>query len=362
MSTATETRSIGIAEPTGSDLELLLDNVRGYAICILDPGGNIRNWNASAQKLTGYTEKEAIGKPYSLFFANADIQKEMPRKIIEFAAKHGYYNNECVRQKKSGAHYWANVSINAIRDKRRRLLGFAEVTYDATKEKESARQKDEFIGIAAHELKTPITTLSLYTQLLAERLKLEPDKQNFEMVRDIQGQTDRLVRLINDLLTVNTLESNTFILHEDVFDLSAMVRAIAAEVQKASKSHKIIVRGRLVRKVQGDRDRIEQVLTNLLQNAVKYSLRADKVVVGISSKGGVALVSVQDFGLGIAKSDQNRIFDRYFRAHDQKSGRIAGFGLGLYIASEIIKKHGQKIWMKSVKGKGSTFFFTVALA
>ncbi|KKW19895.1 MAG: Sensory box histidine kinase [Parcubacteria group bacterium GW2011_GWA2_51_10] len=344
-----------------ADARLLLDNVSGYAICILDKHGRIRTWNTSASKLTGYTKSEAIGKSYSIFFRKSDAKRGVPQRILKYAAERGQYRTESIRQRKDGTRYWANVTINAIWDTKKRLIGFAKVTHDATRERELLQQKDEFIGIAAHELKTPITTLSLYAQLLRERLSLTSDESNLVMMNDIESQAARLVNLIDDLLIANALEFGAFALHKEDFNLDDLVHEAIKSFQSMTSLHTISSVGLLKKSVHGDRERIRQVFINIIENAVKYSPRG-AIVVRLAKKNGRAVLSVRDFGPGIPKADRKKIFKSRYRLKQRKNVKTTGLGLGLYICAEIIKTHGGRIWVESTLGKGSTFYFTLPFA
>lgn len=236
------------------------------------------------------------------------------------------------------------------------------ITRDVTRERALEQKREEYIGIASHELKNPITTLSLYSELLAGRLQLDSDKENLQMLRDIQGQAARLATLLDDLLIVNKVEGDTLMLRKESFDPNSFFTKIIRDFQQGTRTHKIICIGKFQREVWADKGRIAQVFINLLTNAVKYSPRANKVIVRIGREGAKCAISIQDFGSGIAKKDQQHIFTRFFRTDDTEAGNVAGSGLGLYISKEILKKHRERLWLKSVEGKGTTFFFTLSLA
>lgn len=343
------------------ELEFLLNNISGYAMCILDEQGRVYNWNKDAQKLTGYKAGEIIGKPYAEFFTKGDVRRGVPLKILSTAAKNGSCETEGIRVRKDGTFYWANGSMTAIRDKRNRLRGFARIMHDASKKREIDRQKDEFIGIAAHELRTPITTLSLYAQLLAEKFKRGVDKATREMMDDIKNETDRLTHIVDDLLTMNSVQAGTLVLNEGEFDAADLAKHVIKSLLGFTKAHRFILRDNLKRLVVGDQDRVRQVLLNILENAIKYAPKG-KIIVTIAPQKGRALISVQDSGPGIKKSDYRKIFESRYRAHDQKKVKAKGLGLGLYISARVIRAHGQRLWVESELGKGSTFYFTLPLA
>lgn len=239
---------------------------------------------------------------------------------------------------------------------------------DITERKDIEKQKDLFIGIASHELKTPITTMKGYAQLLEKRFSDRGvDKDTF-LIQNINKLTDRLTGLINDLLNTSKIQAGKLVLQKTKFDLDAVVTKTVADIQFTTKTHQIIKEGEIKEQIYGDQSRIEEVITNIITNAVKYSPNADKVIVRLGTDKKNAVVSVQDFGFGIDKQDQAKLFERFYRTNDKDKMKISGFGLGLYIASEIVKAHNGKIWVESTKGKavpagrqGSTFYFTLPL-
>lgn len=233
---------------------------------------------------------------------------------------------------------------------------------DISDRKNVEKQKDLFIGIASHELKTPITTMKGYVQILEKRLLQKGDNKDAYLIQNINKQSDRLTSLVNDLLNTSTIQAGKLVLKKKKFDLNTIVTKAVVDFQFTTETHQIIKEGEIKEWVFGDQSRIEQVLSNLITNALKYSPKADKVIVRIGCDKDKAFVSVQDLGFGITKKDQSRIFERFYRTNDKKEMNVAGFGLGLYISAEIIKGHHGKIWVESTKGKGTTFYFTLPLA
>lgn len=218
--------------------------------------------------------------------------------------------------------------------------------------------RDNFISIASHELKTPLTSLKIYSELLSRQSDKMGDKAN-SISDKIHSQVDKLTQLISDLLDVSRIQSGKLEIRSEELDLTSCVHEIVGDLKHIGKRHKIIVKGELSQKVYADKTRIEQVLVNLITNAIKYSPKADKVIIRLQSNHKNAIVSIRDFGIGIDKRDQKRIFDRFYRANTPDRNSFAGLGLGLYITREIVKKHGGEVMVKSQKGKGSVFSFTV---
>jgi PAS domain S-box-containing protein len=218
-------------------------------------------------------------------------------------------------------------------------------------------KKDEFIGMASHELKTPITSLTGYLQIISRRLPEGDINKSF--IEKALLQIGKLSGLISDLLDVSKIESGQLPLACTSFDLVELVREVIEQFQYATKSHHIAFTGGPdALMVFADRHRIEQVLINLLSNAVKYSPKADLVRVSASGTDQRAMVAVRDFGMGISKDQQERVFSRFYRV-EELAAHISGLGIGLYISKEIISRHGGELKVESEPGKGSVFSFTL---
>lgn len=224
---------------------------------------------------------------------------------------------------------------------------------------EHDQQKDDFIRIASHELKTPITSLKAYIQLLLRMPVTDSDSFLKHSLLTAEKQVSRLTRLINDLLDPTKIESGNFVINKQMFNIGSLITEVVEEIQAVSPGHRIILEKNVENVVFADRQKISQVFINLLGNAIKYSPKSDKVIVTLQSSNGAIIVAVQDFGVGIAPSDQGRIFEKFYRVKNQYSEHYPGFGIGLFIAHYIIKQHDGHIWLTSEKGKGSTFYFSL---
>lgn len=227
---------------------------------------------------------------------------------------------------------------------------------DITERKELEQRRDEFIARTAHELKTPVTTLQGYTDMLMQRLDHGDDKAQ-SYAGKLNAQVRRLTILINDLLDVSRLQAGKLDLQREEFGISELAKEVVEDVQAASPTRRVVFEGATRKKVWADRQRINQVLTNLLTNALKFSpVDAPILVRTAATRSGVS-VSVQDSGIGISKQDQAKLFGRFFQAGDPSQRVLGGMGLGLYISAEIVERHHGKIWVESQQGKGSTFTF-----
>lgn len=221
------------------------------------------------------------------------------------------------------------------------------------------RLRDEFIATASHELRTPVTSLKMYTQVLLKRLVRQGEENLAHALMKMDAQIAKLTLLIEDLLDVSKLELGKVTFRQEAFDLNEVIAETVEYVQATSLHHTIRVEGKSALPLWGDKERIGQVLTNLLINAIKYSPEADTVLVHVAQEQEMAVVSVQDFGIGIAKEHQQHIFDRFYRVNDLEGRTYPGLGIGLHIAHEIVVKHGGTMRVISEKGKGSMFCFTL---
>jgi signal transduction histidine kinase len=232
---------------------------------------------------------------------------------------------------------------------------------DITERKKLEEQKDDFVGIASHELKTPITSIKAYTQLLQYRFRNAQDSKSVELVNKMDAQLDKLTSLINDLLDVTKIEGRKIRFNEEYFDLNELINETVEELQRTSLQHTLVTKLTATKSVYGDRNRIGQVLTNLITNAIKYSPRAKEAIVKTRVENTYVTICVQDFGIGIAEKEQLKVFERFFRVGDKGQETFPGLGLGLYISAEIVRRHSGKLWVESKKGKGSTFCFRLPI-
>jgi len=220
-------------------------------------------------------------------------------------------------------------------------------------------KKDEFIGLASHELKTPVTSINGYLQIIERDLPEEDRNKKF--VTKARQQVGKLNALVADLLDVSKIQTGQLPLTYSSFNLVALLAEVTEIMQQNNAGYNISLHYKEDNIfIRADQQRIEQVIINLVSNAIKYSPGANQVIINAEVTGHKARVSVQDFGLGIAKDQQERIFSRFYRVENLAT-HISGLGIGLYISQEIITRHNGKLWVKSVPGEGSTFFFELPM-
>ncbi len=256
---------------------------------------------------------------------------------------------------------WMLSKSDVYFDEKNKPFRMIGVNIDITDRKNLEHQKDVFIGVASHELRTPVTSLKLFSNIIINQARLGQKEQVLESAQIIKSQTNRLMRLVDDLLDVSKIQAGKLELNHQLFDAHEFIDSIISETKHFTQSHKIIYKPGNVEKILGDKERIGQVIMNLVSNAIKYSPRADCIIIKTHQKVGHVIIEVEDFGIGIPKEEQRKIFDRFFRTTDAKDKNISGFGLGLYISAEIVRRHGGELKVKSTKGKGSTFYFSLPL-
>ncbi|AZI67822.1 response regulator [Kaistella daneshvariae] len=226
--------------------------------------------------------------------------------------------------------------------------------------KEAERKKDEFISIASHELKTPMTSIKGYIQLL-ERSVDKNDTQTVKIrLHKVQNQVEKLNLLVADLLDISKIESGKLKFNRKYFNFNKILDHIIEIMQQANPHVKFIRKGEIHTEIFGDEMRIEQVIINYITNAIKYAPESDEVHITSEQRGDEIYFSVRDFGIGIAKDHQLRIFDKFYRV-EETSERFQGLGIGLYICQEIIERHQGSIGINSEPGEGSEFYFNIPL-
>jgi len=247
--------------------------------------------------------------------------------------------------------YEQNRKLNEVQEK---LL--EEIEY----RKQAEHKKDEFISIASHELKTPLTSVKGYIQLLQRSLNRDDKTMAQNHLEKASIQLEKLNDLIVDLLDISKIESGKMKFNMKSFCADTMVNNAIEMLQQSNPDFKITKLGQTNEMVFGDEIRLEQVVINFITNAIKYAPGTNQVNVTINIKDGELYLAVKDFGIGISKEQQEKIFDKFYRV-EENSNRFNGLGIGLYICLEIINRHGGKIGVNSVPDEGSEFYFIIPI-
>jgi two-component system sensor histidine kinase VicK len=238
-------------------------------------------------------------------------------------------------------------------------IRFIGSVLEITNEKLNEIRKNDFIGMVSHELKTPLTSLKAYVQVLNARSRKDNNSFAISSLNKVELQINKMSALINGFLNLSRLESGKIHLKRLDFKMDDLIREIIEESSLVVSTHMIRLLPCESVVINADRDKIGQVITNLISNAVKYSPRGEIVELQCILTGDRVQVSVRDDGMGIREQDKDKLFERFYRVESPHTENISGFGIGLYLSAEIVKRHGGEIWLESEKGIGSIFYFSL---
>lgn len=318
----------------------------------------ITSWNAAAERMFGYTEKEMIGETIYKIIPE-DRHDEEPKILARLRTGERVDHFETKRRTKDGRLLDVSLTISPVMDKQGNIIGLSKIARDITAQKQEEQRKDDFIGMASHELKTPLTSLTAIIQTAHQKMRLLDDRFLSDAMERANHQVKRMTAMINGFLNVSRLESSKLLIEKHVFDLDLLVQEIVEETRLTVTSHHFNLEECDHISVDADRDKIASVFSNLISNAVKYSSKGSAIDIRCKISENQAIVSVKDQGMGIKPDDLRHIFDRYYRVEASHTRHISGFGIGLYLCAEIIERHDGKIWAESELDKGSTFYFTL---
>ena len=294
---------------------------------------------------------------------------ELAEKSLWKAATDGSpYNVEFRVIWPDGSIHWLLAQGDVYYDANNQPELMVGVNIDITDRKIQEQRKDEFVGMASHELKTPLTSLKGFLHLLQRSLnrrqETPAEMQALTYLDKMERQVNRLTKLINDLLDISRIQTGKLNYREEYFDLDTLIQEVIENIQAMTATHLLVYDEHTSAQVYADRDRIGQVLINLLTNATKYSPQAEQVLIRVAKdeQRREVTVSVQDFGIGIDKEHQEKVFERFYQVSKPGELPFSGLGIGLYLSSEIIQRHSGRLWVESEKGDGSIFSFTLPLA
>jgi len=343
--------------------EQLLTSITSAAPACLwmsDAEGLLTYINQTWIDWTGMSYEAHLGMGWTDAIVPEDREKAT-KKFINDCAERRLYESEFRIDHVDGTRRWCVANGRPQFNNDGSFTGYIGACVDITEQKHLQQQKDDFIAIASHELKTPVTSIKAYTQVVEKMLQTKGEAKEAAMISKMDVQINRLTSLIGDLLDVTKINSGKLQFNDQEFDFNQLMNELLEDLQRTMVKHTIEKRFEPTGIVYGDRDRIGQVITNLITNAVKYSPNADKIIVYNSVKDDEVTLCIEDFGIGIAKENINRVFEQFYRVSGEMQHTFPGLGLGLYISSEIIKREGGRIWVTSEEGRGSTFCFSLPL-
>jgi PAS domain S-box-containing protein len=358
--------------------QLLVNSVRDYGIFMLDREGRVSSWNEGAARINGYTAEEIVGRHFSVFYPLEDVSRGKPPWELEVAARDVTYEEEGWRVRKDGTHFWASVLITALRNPAGELVGFAKVTRDLTERREAdaravedasrlaaaeaaSQAKGDFLASMSHELRTPLNAIGGYAELLAMGVHGEVTEPQARALQRITASQRHLLSIINDILDYSRMETGHARYEIAPVALDDAMATVAAMVEPLATARGL----RLAMlpcdglTVLADRTRVEQILLNLVSNAVKFTQPEGRVTVSCAADGPVVAVAVEDTGIGIAPEQAEAVFEPFVQLGRSLTGGPEGTGLGLAISRTMARAMGGDLTVRSTPGKGSTFTLTL---
>lgn len=341
----------------------------GDGVFVIDANLKITMYNKISADISGYTSAQAIGKPY--------------HKILKFVyEKDGKTNDQFIKQtiatgepkdmsnhtfliRKDGSKVAVADSAAPLKDKSGKVTGVVVVFRDVTKEREVDRMKTEFVSVASHQLRTPLSAIKWFLEMVLEGDAGKINKEQRDFLQQAFDSNTRMISLVNDLLNVSRLETGRIMIEPVPTDLVKLCQIIIKESAPLISAHNLkfkFTKPAKIDKINIDPKLISQVVANLLSNGIKYTLSKGKVELKIVVDRSNVIISVSDTGMGIPKNQQSKLFQKFFRADNAVSKETEGTGLGLYVAKSVVEASGGKIGFNSVENQGSTFWFTLPLS
>jgi PAS domain S-box-containing protein len=341
----------------------LVEGIQEYAIFMLDPKGNVATWNRGAQRMKGYRPEEIIGRHFSCFYTQEAVEERLPERNLRVATRERQFEGEGWRVRRDGRRFWASVLITALFDENGALEGFAKVTRDLSEKRQiealaqADQHKDEFLAVLAHELRNPLApiTNALY-------LTDQPNVAPGELARAMEGakrQARQMARLLDDLLDLTRIGRGLLDLNKEWIDVRLIITSCVESIRTLAEErrHKLTVE--LLPDqvwVEVDAVRLEQVVTNLLTNAISYTDNGGLIRVMLERERDEVVIRVIDSGIGIEPDELSHIFTLFVRGRSRHGYPVAGTGIGLALVKRLVEAHGGKVSAVSEGfGKGSEF-------
>ena len=327
----------------------------------LEPKDMTFVYNETFASLFGYEAKEKMTYEQMLNQITEDYRADIRVEVDRAIRTGGNYDVTFTQRRfNDDAVIWLRSIGKLTQDQNGEFTIFSGFVIDITEQKLEEERKNNFISMVSHELKTPITSLSAYLQVLEAKASKTRDNFTINAVEKSITQVKKMTAMINGFLNISRLESGKIYIDKERFDISVLLRDIEAEFKATSSSHHISFHLPNPGDVTADRDKISQVIHNFISNAIKYSPAGTAIRVDCILQNNLLQVSVKDEGAGITVGDKAKIFDRYFRAETAVTGLVSGFGIGLYLSAEIIRLHCGQIWVDNdLYGKGAVFHFSL---
>ncbi|HEY4590978.1 MAG TPA: ATP-binding protein [Thermoanaerobaculia bacterium] len=358
--------------PPQSDelFRLLVEGVKDYAIFMLDPEGRVASWNPGAELIKGYRADEILGRHFSVFYPADAIARGWPEHELQMAQGEGRFEDEGWRVRKDGSLFWANVIITALYDQDKRLHGFAKITRDLTERKriealeEADLRRSELLAMLSHELRNPLAPIKNALAVMRLSGVSEP---SLDWARNVvERQVSHLTRLVDDLLDVSRIAVGKITLQRKPLEVSQVVTSAVESSRPLidSRGHQLtVVVPPEPLPIEGDLTRLSQTLTNLLNNAAKYTPPGGEIWLTVEREEGMAVIHVRDTGVGMPADLLPKVFELFTQGERALDRAEGGLGIGLTLAQRLVKLHGGSIEALSEgPDQGSEFVVRLPLA
>lgn len=355
-----------LAEAKALDEAILLGI--GDAVFAVDRSKNIVLFNKAAEKISGFTALEATGQPYTKILRFIEEKTEMPSERFIDEAMSGATTtmvNHTMLIRKDGTKIPVADSAAPILNAEATIKGVVVVFRDVSKERQLEQLKDEFVSLASHELRTPMTAIRGFISMIMDGDYGAVPTTLKEPLQDIGASTDRLIHLVNDMLNVSRIEAGRMKFKLAEVEPGPLVQEVVSELQPLAKQKNLQLSGptNLLTgsKISGDVDKLKQVLNNLIGNSLKFTEQGS-ITVDLSLQGELVKFTVTDTGMGISEENQKKLFGKFQQISTSQAGKPTGTGLGLYLSLQLVQKMGGHLWVEhSAEGEGSVFAFTIPL-
>jgi len=332
-------------------LNLFLENVKDYGIFLLDAEGKVTTWNAGAERILGYESDEIVGQSFDKIFTAHDVEKDQPRRELEAAVEKGRAEDERWHIRRDGSRFWAMGVVTPLWNDAGELQGFAKILRDITDRKkaedeaiEENQRKDEFLAMLSHELRNPLAAISVATQAIQTPGQTSQDVQQAANI--IERQLAGLEHMVNDLLDVSRITRGKIQIRRERVTLNKVVEDAIETTRSLMQSRRHQLQASLPQEpiwIDGDATRLEQIVSNLLANAAKYTDVGGQIWLTIDREGNEAIIRVKDTGTGIMQEMLPRIFELFTQADRSLDRSQGGLGIGLTLTRRLVEMHGGKI-------------------
>lgn len=349
------------------------------AVVAVDTDRKIIIFNDAAQSVTGWDQKSALGVEYNLVFKlkdlnDAELTDETDLFLRVLTAGTPLVTDQYYMLNKNNQKISFSISIAPSTDSKGQVSGAIAIFHDISEQKAVARERNEFISTASHEMRTPVAAIEGYLSMAMNSSLATVDERAKTFIGKAHNASLHLGKLFRDLLSVTKIEDNRMIINRRRFNITELMNQVVGEMELVAKARKIHIlthfgssgMGRQLvvapsYEVSADPDRVREVISNLLDNAIKYSNQNTSIDVTLKADKKFATISIADMGIGISAEDQKHLFQKFYRVNNSMTREVGGTGLGLYIARNLIEQFGGKIKVESAESKGSTFSFTLPL-